>query len=310
MTLNILYAGNPNEWDTYRETLSHKLTAAGLSHDLRNDLARDQVDYIVYAPNGPIADFEGFDRLKAVLSLWAGVERIVGIPSLRVPLTRMVDHGLTQGMTEWVLGHTLRHHLNLDADINRAPGDWDPHYPPLAQERSVTILGVGKLGQACARALLAVGFPVTGWSRSAKTLDGIATEHGTEGLKRALSSAQILITLLPNTPETENTLNTESLGRLSRGAVIINPGRGTLIDDNALLAALDSGQVGHATLDVFRVEPLPEDHPYWTHPRVTVTPHIAAETRASTASDVIVENIRRNEAGEEMLYLADRALGY
>ena len=165
---------------------------------------------------------------------------------------------------------------------------------------------MGALGSACADALRALNFPVTGWSRTEKT----GQLHGEHGLRMALSTAQILITLLPKTPETENLLNADRLALLPRGAVILNPGRGPLIDDDALLAALDRGQIGHATLDVFRVEPLPQDHPYWTHPNVTVTPHIAADTRAITSSKVIAENIRRGEAGEPLLHLVDRRLGY
>jgi len=147
---------------------------------------------------------------------------------------------------------------------------------------------------------------VTGWSRTPKP----GNLHGEDGLKQALSTAQVLVTLLPKTPETENLLNADRLAQMPKGAVILNPGRGPLIDDDALLAALDAGHIGHATLDVFRVEPLPQDHPFWTHPRVTVTPHIAADTRAFSASKVIAENIRRGEAGEPFLHLVDRARGY
>jgi glyoxylate/hydroxypyruvate reductase A len=118
------------------------------------------------------------------------------------------------------------------------------------------------------------------------------------------------VTLLPLTPETENLLDAARLALPARGAALINPGRGPLIDDDALLAALDTGRIGHATLDVFRTEPLPRDHPYWAHPRVTVTPHVASATRPATAAQVIVENIRRAEAGEPLLHLVDRARGY
>jgi glyoxylate/hydroxypyruvate reductase len=129
-------------------------------------------------------------------------------------------------------------------------------------------------------------------------------------LRQALSGAEIVVILLPKTPETENLLNAERLALLPKGAVIVNPGRGAIIDDDALLAALDAGQVGHATLDVFREEPLPPDHPFWAHARVTVTPHIAADTRAPSAARVIAENVRRGEAGEPFLHLVDRARGY
>ena len=120
----------------------------------------------------------------------------------------------------------------------------------------------------------------------------------------------IVVLLLPDTPATENVMNGESLGWLAQGATIINPGRGPLIDDDALLVALDSGQVGHATLDVFRIEPLPQDHSFWAHPNVTVTPHIASETRTWTASQCVAENVRRGEAGEPFLHLVDRSVGY
>ncbi|MFN3281276.1 MAG: NAD(P)-dependent oxidoreductase, partial [Tabrizicola sp.] len=183
---------------------------------------------------------------------------------------------------------------------------WDPTGPPLARGRPVTILGMGALGSACAAALRALNFPVTGWSRTPKP----GCLHGEDGLRQALATAQVLVLLLPRTPETEAILNAERLALLPKGAVILNPGRGALIDDAALLAALDAGHIAHATLDVFRIEPLPPDHPYWSHPRVTVTPHIAADTRASSAARVIAENIRRGEAGEPFLHLVDRARGY
>ena len=134
--------------------------------------------------------------------------------------------------------------------------------------------------------------------------------HGDDGLQAALAEAQIVVLLLPRTPKTENILDARRLAMLPMGAVILNPGRGALIDDAALIAALDSGRVRHATLDVFRIEPVPQDHAFWRHPKVTVTPHIAADTRPESASSVIAENIRRGEAGEPFLHLVDRARGY
>ena len=310
MMLTILLAAGPDNWARYRPHLQNALQNAGIMAELVQAADPQTVDYIVYAPSDPLQDFAPFTRAKAVLSLWAGVERIVGNQSLTQPLCRMVDPALTEGMVEWVLGHALRHHLGLDRYTQNPNRTWDPTCPPLARDRKVAMLGMGALGQACARSLQAVNFKVEGWSRSPKDTPGLTCHHGPTGLRAALSGADIIVTLLPRTAQTENTLNAETLSWCKPGAVILNPGRGALIDDGALLAALDSGQIGHATLDVFRVEPLPPDHPFWAHPRVTVTPHIAADTRPDTSAQVIVENIRRGETGAPFINLVDRARGY
>ncbi|ESW62181.1 MAG: hydroxyacid dehydrogenase [Rhodobacter sp. CACIA14H1] len=308
--LTVLFAASDANWAEYAAPLRHAFAESGLDATLTREADPQAVDYIVYAPSSPLQDFAPYTRCKAVLSLWAGVERIVGNPTLTQPLCRMVDPALTEGMVEWVVGHTLRHHLGMDRHIVNPSRLWDPTCPPLARERPVAMLGMGELGLACARALAALNFPVTGWSRTPKQGTGIPCLHGQAGLEQALRTAQIVVTLLPKTPDTENTLNARSLALLPQGAVILNPGRGALIDDEALLAALDAGHIGHATLDVFRTEPLPQDHPFWTHPRVTVTPHIAADTRAPSASRVIAANIRRGEAGEPFLNRVDRTRGY
>lgn len=308
--LTILMAAGPANWTRYRPHLESALARAGLTARLVQEAPADQVDYIVYAPSASLQDFSPYTRTRAVLSLWAGVERIAPNPTLTMPLCRMVDPALTEGMVEWVVGHTLRHHLGLDRYSHNPLHVWDPTCPPLARDRKVAMLGTGALGEACARALMALNFRVEGWGRSAKSLPGLTCHHGPEGLRAVLDGADFAVTLLPRTPQTENTLNARSLGWTKRGAVVLNPGRGALIDDAALLAALDSGQIGAATLDVFRTEPLPPDHPFWAHPRITVSPHIAADTRPDTAAGVIAENIRRGEAGEPFLHLVDRARGY
>lgn len=308
--INVLFAARPERWETYQAPLAKAFAEAGVTVNLSRDLPPDEVDYIIYAPNGPLTDFSAFTRAKAVLSLWAGVEKIVGNPTLTQPLTRMVDSGLSEGMVEWVSGHVLRYHLGMDQDICRTDTAWEVHIPPLARDRKVGILGMGALGAACGQALAALNFDVAGWSRSAKQVSGVTCHHGDAGLRALMGQSEILVLLLPSTPETENMLNAERLGWLPRGAMLINPGRGPLIEDAALLAALDDGQVAHATLDVFRTEPLPADDPYWAHPRVTVTPHIASETRPDTAAQLVAENIRRGEAGEAFLHLVDRSAGY
>ncbi|MEM1341336.1 MAG: glyoxylate/hydroxypyruvate reductase A [Pseudomonadota bacterium] len=310
MAVNVLFAARPERWPQYEQPLRHALAEAGIKAHLANDIPAGEVDYIVYAPNSPLQDFTSYTRTKAVLNLWAGVEDIAPNATLTQPLARMVDDGLERGMVEWVVGHVLRHHLGMDDHILGQDGVWRHTVPPLAPDRPVTMLGLGALGQACAAALVRLGFPVTGWARSQKDIPGLVCHTGKSGLRDALSVAQIVVLLLPLTDATENVLNAETLGYMPRGAVVINPGRGGLIDDAALLNALDSGGIGHATLDVFRTEPLPPDHPFWAHERVTVTPHIASETRPETAARVIAENIRRGEAGEPLLFLVDRSLGY
>ena len=308
--LKVIFSAKPAAWDEYETPLTRAFEAAGLQVDLARDHAPSDVDYIVFAPNGPVTDFTPYVKTKAVMSLWAGVETVVGNHTLTQPLARMVDHGLTRGMVEWVVGHTMRHHLGMDTHILGQDGVWRLDYPPLAEARPVTILGLGALGEACGQALNTLGFPVTGWSRNPKDVSGIKCLHGEAGLTEALTGAQVVILLLPSTPATENTLNADRLALLAKGAFIINPGRGPLIDDDALLAALDNDQIGHATLDVFRVEPLPTDHPYWAHPKVTVTPHIASTTRPDTAAQIIAQNIKRGEDGLPFLHLVDRNAGY
>ncbi len=316
--IRILFADQARNWPRYQAPLTRAIDAIGAAIGIDAEIVQPgqsdpaSIDYIVWSPAGPVQDFTAYTGAKAVLNLWAGVEYVVGNPTLTQPLCRMVDFGLERGMVEYVTAHVLRCHLGLDAILAGQDGIWrhDGGVPPLARDRSVVMLGLGALGRACAETLAGLGFAVTGWSRSARDVPGLTCLHGKDGLTDALRRAEILVSILPDTPDTTDLLNADTLALLPPGAAIINPGRGTLIDDDALLAALDAGRIGHATLDVFRLEPLPPEHRYWAHPNVTVTPHIAAESRAETASEVIAENIRRGEAGEPFLYLVDRTRGY
>lgn len=308
--INILFTAKHESWADYKAPLRAAFDEAGLSYHLGTDLPPAEVDYLVYAPGGSVSDFSPFTRAKAVLCLWAGVESIVTNQTLTQPLCRMVDDGLTDGMVEWVTGHTLRHHLGMDSHIHGQDGIWRAgQVPPLARQRKVTVLGLGALGAACATQLAALKFDTHGWSRSPKDIANVTCHSGEDGLTDALIHADITILLLPATKATENTLNAQTLALMAKDSVVINPGRGPLIDDQALLQALDN-TLSHATLDVFRTEPLPPDHPFWAHPKITVTPHIASETRADTASQIIAENIRRADTDQPLLHLVDRQAGY
>lgn len=311
--MRVLFSAPRDEWDNYCDLLPGALSVKGIEAEIIHERmpdAPETIDYIVYAPSSEMKDFTPFTNTKAVLNLWAGVESIVTNETLTQPLARMVDPGLTEGMVEWCLTHVMRHHLGTDRDVCRRDGVWDYYVPKLARERRVTVLGLGELGQAVGQSLARLNFQVMGWSRTAKAIDGVTCLSGDAGLRQALAGAEILVLLLPLTAATENLLNAERLALLPKGAVVINPGRGPLIDDDALIDALDGGGLSHATLDVFREEPLPSGHPFWAHRQVTVTPHVASATRPGTAVHLIAENIRRGEAGEPFLHLVDRSQGY
>ena len=310
MTIKILFSANEENWKRYKAPLQDALDDKSLGYELGTNITPSEVDYIIYAPSSSLQDFSPYTKLKAVLNLWAGVEGVTNNKTLNVPLARMVDSGLTDGMVEWVTGHTLRHHLGIDKHIHGQDGIWRSYVPPLAKDRVITILGLGTLGTACGIALKRLGFNVRGWSRREKRVDGIICFHGDDQVDSSLMDADIVVLLLPDTPLTQNILNQHTLNLLKRGAFVLNPGRGPLIDDDALLVAFDSGQIEHATLDVFRIEPLPKNHQYWSNNKVTVIPHKASETRPITASQVIAMNIKRAENGQKLLYLVDRENGY
>ncbi|MEM8980855.1 MAG: glyoxylate/hydroxypyruvate reductase A [Pseudomonadota bacterium] len=308
--LNVQFSAPDDWWADYQTVLPQAFEEAGLDVRFCREMEPGDVDYLVFAANGPVQDLTPYTKLRAILNLWAGVEEALENPTLTQPLVRMVDPGLTEGMVEWVVGHVLRHHLGMDGHILGQDGDWRKAAPPLARDRRVTILGLGTLGAACAAALADLNFAVTGWSRSAKEIPNVQCLSGAATFGQALSTADILVCLLPLTAETENVLDAQAFAQMPEGSIVINPGRGGHVNDADLLAALDSCQIAHATLDAFRVEPLDPNDPFWAHPRVTVTPHIASCTRPRSAARTIAKNIQRDLAGEPMSGLVDRALGY
>ncbi|MDN5569588.1 MAG: glyoxylate/hydroxypyruvate reductase A [Paracoccus sp. (in: a-proteobacteria)] len=302
--MKVRFSASPASWDEWAPALR----AADPAIDLHRDGDPASFDAIIYAPGGDIIDFTPYVNVRLIQSLWAGVERIVTNDTLTQPLARMVDPGLAQGMAEYCTGWAMRAHLGMDGYAQ--DGTWrNGQIPPLAAERPITILGVGELGRATAAMLGAIGFPVTGVSASGRPVAGI-TMRPLADLDDVLAASQILICLLPDTAQTRNLLDACRLSRLPQGAWVINPGRGTLIDDDALLAGLAMGRPAHAVLDVFRSEPLPAGHPFWGNPAITVTPHIAADTRPETAAKVAVENLARAMNGQPVGNLVDRSKGY
>ncbi len=312
MPRNILFSAHQKRHRTWLPGLGKELSRQNIEAELVVEPPdKDSVHYIIHAPDGPVSDFSGFRNLQAVLSLWAGVEEIVGNPTLKVPLVRMVDPGMVEGMVEWVTAQVLRYHIGMDAHIRNRSGQWLKHLsPPLARHRVVGMLGLGSLGQACLRSLASLNFQLLGWSRTPKSLPCIRTYCGEAGLRKVLAEADIVVLLVPLTPATTNLFNRKSLAFAKPGLSIINSGRGALIDDDALLDALDCGRISHATLDVFRIEPLPPEHPFWANERISIWPHIASETRVETAARILVRNIARHMNGGTLENVVNIQRGY
>jgi len=256
--------------------------------------------------------------LKAVFALGAGVDAILdqerkhpGTLPAGVPLLRLEDTGMAQQMQEYALSYVLRYFRRFDEyQALQQRQEWQPLDPHSLEDFAIGILGAGVLGQSVARKLTEFGFSVRCWSRSAKQLDGVQSFAGEAQRAAFLDGVKLLINLLPNTPETLGILNRELFAQLQPGAYLINIARGAHLVEADLLVALEQGQLAAATLDVFAREPLPQDHPFWRHPRVTITPHIAAITLPQQAMDQIAANIRALEAGHAPAGVVDRQRGY
>ncbi|HZK89171.1 MAG TPA: glyoxylate/hydroxypyruvate reductase A [Stellaceae bacterium] len=252
-------------------------------------------------------------NLKLIVSLGAGVDHILRDPDLPggVPILRLVDPYMTDAMSEYIVLQVLRlHRQDIDYRTQQSAAEWREREQKNAAERTVGILGFGTLGQDAGKKLKALGFDVAGWGRSAKDIPGFATYAGPVGLDALLARSEILVSLLPMTPETDGILDAALFARLPRGAGLVNAGRGRHLVEADLFAALESGQLSAAVLDVFRDEPLPPHHPFWRHQRVVVTPHVAAETHPPTALPIIAAAIRDFEAGRPLGNLVDPRRGY
>lgn len=256
-------------------------------------------------------------KLEAIFNLGAGVDALLADPTLpNVPIVRVVDPNLTSRMTEYVVLHCLAHLRRVEL-YRRAQADrvWLDRYQPAAGEVRVGIMGMGVLGRAAADILVRLGFAVAGWSRRGDPVPSVKTFAGESGLAPFLARTDILVVLLPLTPETKGILNLDLFARLARdgalgGPVLINAGRGGLQVEDDILAALDRGLLAHATLDVFEVEPLRSESPFWAHPKVTITPHNAADSDPQHLCRYVIDQIVRSGAGLPLQNAIDRRSGY
>ena len=273
----------------------------------------------VAAWNAPEGQFAMLPNLEVIFSLGAGVDHLLKRDDLPdIPVVRVVNDDLTMRMTEWVVLQVLMHHRQQHAyDAFQRERKWDPLWQPAASAVRVGIMGLGVLGRDAAEKLSLLGFDVAGWSRSPKQIAGIACYSGEDGLKAFLARTDILLVLLPSTPDTAGIINADLLKGLAQDGVmprrfpaLINAGRGALQVEGDILAALDKGILKGASLDVFETEPLPADSPLWSHPLVAITPHIAADSDPQAIADGVAAEIARHERGEALLHTVDRGKGY
>ena len=280
-------------------------------------------DVAVWEPGAPAADYavvwappQAFldeqPGLRAVFNIGAGVDALL---KLRLPPTarvvRLDDAGMSVQMAEYVCHAVIRHFREFDgyeADVRQ--GRWSYRKPRSRADFAVGVMGLGVLGSRVAQALRVFEFPVNGWSRSPKALDGVRGFSGREGFNDFLAASRVLVNLLPLTPDTQDILRRETLSRLQPGGCVINVARGAHLVDEDLLALLDEGHLAGATLDVFRTEPLPAGHPFWTHPGMTVTPHTSARTLRDESIAQIAGKIRALEQGEPIAGIVDPVRGY
>ncbi|MER9504780.1 glyoxylate/hydroxypyruvate reductase A [Mesorhizobium sp. M0579] len=257
-------------------------------------------------------DIARYGNLEVLFSLGAGVDQFKreSLPQ-QVKLVRMVEDGIIRMMQEYVVFGVLSLHRDMVAYREQQSRQvWLGLAAPQAAERRVGFLGLGMLAQAAIERLLPFRFPLAAWSRSRKEIDGVTCFHGADQLAGFLARTDILVCLLPLTEETRGILDAGLFSLLPAGARLLHVGRGPHLDQTALLQALDNGHLAAAMLDVTDPEPLPDGHPLWRHPKVAITPHIASVTQADSAAQSVVDNIRRHRAGEELIGLVDRTLGY
>ncbi|UTH72890.1 glyoxylate/hydroxypyruvate reductase A [Chromobacterium sp. IIBBL 290-4] len=306
----LIHTPSPKEIDAYLQLFRQAMPEETFVDHARADPA--MVRHLVAwgIPDGMLPTLT---RLEGIFMLGAGVDKLLSHPELppHLPVYRLLDGGMTAQMIEYIRYGVLGYQRNMDLyRREQAAGQWRKLAPRLPADVHVGILGLGEIGAAVAKALAHDGYQVSGWSRSPKHINHVHSLHGEAGLEKLLESCDVVASVLPSTPQTKGLLNGERLSLMKPGSMLINSGRGDLVDEQALLALLNNGHIRCAQLDVFGVEPLPHDHPFWRHPAVALTPHIAAVTLRQEAVSQIVDNLRRKAHGEEMTGQVERGQGY
>jgi len=310
--LILLFISNEESSRRWRDALSKSLPE--LEFRFWPDEVGDpaEIDYVL-AWKPPKGEIKRYPNLKAILSLGAGIDHLAEDPELprHIPVSRLVDRCLTQGMTEYILYWVIHHHRYF-GKYTKISGnkEWRQIPQEDARRRRIGLLGLGQLGRDAAEKLATFEYNVAGWSRTPKDIPNVLSFHGPENLKPFLNRTDILICLLPITTETYGIINKKNLAQLPESAVVINCARGAHVVDDDLIEALDSEHISSAVLDVFHTEPLPSLHPFWSHPKIIITPHMASLTVAHSAVDYVVKNIRRVERGDLPLNAFDFSVGY
>jgi len=306
----VLKALNDNVDEWRRELISH---VPDLDIRIWPDIGDPSDVDLALMVRPPLGELKRYPNLKAFLNLNVGVDTLLFDPDLprHIPMARTVDPGLVQMIVTYLVYGVIRYHRSFDKFARNQPdARWEYLRARSNHHCSVGIMGLGVLGSSAAAALRDLGFTVAGWSRTPKTLDGVEVFHGRDALSSFLGRSDILCCVLPLTTDTRQLLNRTTLSQLPHGARLINIARGSVIVEQDLLSALDTGQLGGAMLDVFDEEPLPPDSPFWLHPEVVVTPHVAGNTNPATAAPQVAENIRRVRQGLPLINQIDLSRGY
>ena len=308
--MHILYKSEPQRGALWQQWLAQH--APDIQLHLWPETGDPRAIEMIIAWQPPERMMETFPNLKALLSVGAGADQfdLAALPP-DLPVVRMIEPGLTQGMVEYVTFAVLGLHRDMVRYLQQQrAAQWLAHGVTPAHARRVGVMGLGELGQAALQQLVGLGFDCAGWSRTPRQLDGVRGYHGAAQLGAFLARSDILICLLPLTAETRGLLNRDLFAQLPPGAALVQAGRGAQLNHDDLLAALDGGQLAAAVIDVTDPEPLPPTHPFWRHPAIWLTPHIASQTQSDSAVAALLANLRRYQRGEPMVGLIDRARGY